>query len=358
LITPCKIICKRRQGVGPVAVQPSKIKLRKTSREDALTQEFLRSAASPVCQSEFDVMNVTQMSVLLFFIDGLGIGSRGPQNPLDGLVGAEPLAIFKDEAPVTIHDGVVVSTDACLGVEGRPQSASGQTTILTGVNVPAQLGYHKQGFPNSAMLEILREHSIFLQLNRAGIKPITFANTYTQGFFADRPRWVSATTAAMEAAGVPFRRVADLKAGRAVFHDFTNAALIERNEDVALRTAEEAATVLARIAAENRFTLYEYFLTDKVGHSQELEKAQVLLLNLAKLVRELLKQIDLSRTSVILTSDHGNIEDLSTRNHTLNLVPTLVWGTHKERVAKRIKSLADITPAIVETLTAEPSTDT
>lgn len=291
------------------------------------------------------------MSVFLFFIDGLGIGSRGPQNPLDGLIDAEPLAIFQDEEHETIHDGIVVPTDACLGVEGRPQSASGQTTILTGVNVPARLGYHKQGFPNSAMLEILGEQSIFLQLGQAGISPVTFANTYTQRFFVDRPRWVSATTAAMEAARVPFRRVADLKAGRAVYHDFTNAALIERGEAVELRTAEQAAAILAGIAAENRFTLYEYFITDKAGHLQDMEKARTTLVDLAKLVRELLKQIDLSRTSVILTSDHGNIEDLSTRNHTLNRVPTIIWGAHKERIAKKIKNLADITPAIVEILT-------
>ena len=291
------------------------------------------------------------MSVLLFFIDGLGIGARGPQNPMDGLDGAEPLAIFVGEEPATINDGIVVPTDACLGVEGRPQSASGQTTILTGVNVPARLGYHKQGFPNSAMLEILREQSIFLQLTRAGVSPITFANTYTDRFFGERPRWVSATTAAMEAAGVPFRRVADLKAGRAVYHDFTNAMLIERGEQVAPREADDAALVLANLAAENQFTLYEYFITDKVGHLQDMPRAKVVLANLAKLIRELLKRIDLSSTSVILTSDHGNIEDLSTRNHTLNQVPTIVWGVGKEQIARRIKSLADITPAIVDTLT-------
>src|SRR5688572_6958522 len=108
------------------------------------------------------------MSVLLFFIDGLGIGPRGPFNPLDGLEDAEPLAVFPDENPNTLLEGIVVPTDASLGVEGRPQSASGQTTILTGVNVPAQLGYHKQGFPNSEMLEIIREHSIFRQLTHAG----------------------------------------------------------------------------------------------------------------------------------------------------------------------------------------------
>jgi 2,3-bisphosphoglycerate-independent phosphoglycerate mutase len=292
------------------------------------------------------------MSILLFFIDGLGIGSRGPFNPLDGLNDVEPLSVFRDEALKTIHDGIVIPTDACLGVEGRPQSASGQTTILTGVNVPATLGYHKQGFPNSAMLEIIREHSVFLQLSRAGIEPITFANTYTQKFFEERPRWVSATTAAMEAAGIPFRKVEDNQAGRAIFHDFTNLSLIERGEDVTARTPDEAAAVLARIVSENRFTLYEYFITDKVGHAQDMEAAKTVLQNLARLIRGVLDKIDLRHSSVILTSDHGNIEDLSSRNHTLNPVPTIVWGANKESISNRIKDLADITPAIVETLTA------
>ena len=297
-----------------------------------------------------DDIHPWQMSVLLFFIDGLGIGSRGPQNPLDELDDAAPLAIFRGEIPKTLYDGILVPTDATLGVEGRPQSASGQTTILTGVNVPAKLGYHKQGFPNCEMLEILREHSIFLQLTRAGVTPITFANTYTDRFFDERPRWVSATTAAVEAAGLPFRKVADNKAGRADFDDFTTRALIERGEDVAPRTPDEAASVLARIAGENRFTLYEYFITDKVGHAQDMEAAKAVLKNLAGVIRGVLSRVDLNRTSVILTSDHGNIEDLSSRNHTLNQVPTIVWGANKERIADRIKTLADITPAIVQTL--------
>jgi hypothetical protein len=291
------------------------------------------------------------MSILLFFIDGLGIGTRGTLNPFDGLEDSEPLAHFRDEDLTTIQGGIVVPTDALLGVEGRPQSASGQTTILTGINAPKLLGYHKQGFPNAAMLEIIREHSIFLQLKRAGIEPITFANTYTQRFFDERPRWVSATTAAVEAAGLPFRKVQDLKAGRAVYQDFTNRMLIERGEEVNVRTPEEAADVLAKIVGENQFTLYEYFITDKLGHSQDLEAAKTTLQSLAGMIRRLLNQIDLGKTSVILTSDHGNIEDLSTRNHTLNPVPTIVWGAQQNQIASRIKNLADITPAIVETLT-------
>ena len=289
------------------------------------------------------------MSVLLFFIDGLGIGSRGPFNPLDKLEDAAPLAIFKDEIAVAL-DGILIPTDACLGVEGRPQSASGQTTILTGVNAPSLLGYHKQGFPNKALLEIIAQHSLFLQLKRAGIAPITFANAYTKRFFEDRPRWVSATTAAVEAAGLEFRNLDDLRIDQAVYQDFTNNLLIERGEDVKPRAAGEAAQVLARIAAANQFTLYEYFITDKVGHAQDMHAAKTVLQQLARFIRELLSDIDLSCTSVILTSDHGNIEDLSSRNHTLNEVPTIVWGANRDRIASRIRTLADITPAIVETL--------
>lgn len=298
-------------------------------------------------------MTKSDASVLLFFIDGLGIGTRGPFNPLDNLPDSAPLAVFQNETPQQFLDGIVVPTDPRLDVEGRPQSASGQTTILTGVNAPAAIGYHKQGFPNKALLEIIGARSIFLQLSEAGVQPITFANAYTSRFFSERPRWVSATTAAVEAAGLNFRTIDDVRNGTAVFMDFTNRILIERGEDVSERSEEEAATVLAQIVAENRFTLYEYFITDKVGHAQDMELARSVLTSLALFIRELLIRLDLERTTVILTSDHGNIEDLSSRNHTLHLVPTIIWGAQRERIAARIRTLADVTPAIVALLTGK-----
>lgn len=293
------------------------------------------------------------MSVLLIFVDGLGIGTRGAHNPLH-LLGDEaaPLAVFGGEEPRLPLGGLLSRTDARLGVEGRPQSASGQTTILTGLNVPATLGYHKQGFPNERMRELLREHSIFLRLARLGVGPNLFANAYAGRFFATRPRWVAATTVAVEAAGLPFRTVEDVRAGRALYHDFTNRALGALGEDVPLRTPEEAADVLASLAAGHGFTLYEHFIADRAGHEQDFEFARTVLGELASFVRAVLARLDLARTTVILTSDHGNVEDLSTRNHTLNPVPTLAWGPARERVARSVRTLADITPAIVEILTA------
>jgi 2,3-bisphosphoglycerate-independent phosphoglycerate mutase len=299
---------------------------------------------------------VAPMSVLLFFIDGLGIGTCGPHNPFDGLRDAEPLAIFQGEEPEIPHGGVATLTDATLGVPGRPQSATGQTTILTGINAAAVIGHHKQGFPNQALLDIIREYSIFLQLKRAGIQGMTFANTYSKRFFESRPRWISATTAAVEAAGLRFNTVEDLTAGRAVFHDFTNALLLERGESVGLRTPEAAGEILAKIVAQNQFTLYEYFITDKVGHARDMRAAQTILPQLASFIRSLLDTINLQQTTVILTSDHGNIEDLSLRNHTLNPVPTIVWGPNRQEIAPTIKSLTDIAPAIVRSVTGHAAT--
>lgn len=289
------------------------------------------------------------MSVLLIFIDGLGIGTRGPHNPFYHLgEKASPLAIFEDEEPVLLSDGRLARTDACLGVAGRPQSASGQTTILTGVNAPAMLGHHKQGYPNAGLRDIINRHSLFLQLQQAGVPRLAFANAYTPGFFKERPRWVSATTVAVEAAGMHFRDLDDLRKGQALHHDFTNKLLVEANYQVEPRTPEHAAETLAEIARHHRFTFYEYFLTDRAGHLQDMPGALRVLTDLARFVRAVLTRVDLNCLTVMLTSDHGNIEDLSTRNHTSNSVPTLVWGSAREEIVRRVRSLVDITPAILE----------
>ena len=295
--------------------------------------------------------SLSDCSVLLFFIDGLGIGAKNDANPLNLKDDLEPLANFINEEKNVIYEGVLVSTDPRMGIEGRPQSASGQTTILTGKKAPQILGNHKQGFPNAKLREVITEHSIFLQLKQSGIERLIFANAYTPQFFQETPRWKSATTVAVEAAGMRFKRISDLLGRKALFHDFTNQSLIERGFNIPLFSTFEAAKILAELTKENSFVLYEHFITDKIGHAQDFEKAKTHLPKLAELVRETLKAIDLEKTTFILTSDHGNIEDLSVRNHTLNDVPTIIWGRNKLKAAETIKDLSDITPAIVKLLT-------
>lgn len=291
-----------------------------------------------------------QSKVLLFFIDGLGIGSRGENNPLSLSDSFAPLAYFKNETPEVIEDGVLISTDPRLGIEGRPQSASGQTTILTGINAPRLLGHHKQGFPNQVLRDVIGEHSIFLQLKNLCVAPNVFANAYTPKFFTETPRWKSATTCAMEAAAERFRRLPDLYGRQALFHDFTNRHLLELGFEAPLFSPSEAGEILAKLVGNHRFTLYEYFITDKIGHAQSFEKAAEYLPLLAEMLRETLRRIDLETTTVILTSDHGNIEDLSVKTHTLNDVPTVIWGRRRHETTSRIKDLSDIAPAIISLL--------
>jgi hypothetical protein len=202
------------------------------------------------------------------------------------------------------------------------------------------------------MRELLREHSIFLQLARAGITPLAFANAYSPFFFAQRQRWLAATTVAVEAARLTFRTLTELRDGHALYHDWSNRILIERGEDAPTRSPAEAAMILARLAAQHQFTLYEFFLTDTVGHKQDMDVAKRTITELNAFLRAVLERVNLQEMTVIVTSDHGNVEDLSVRNHTRNFVPTIVWGKERDSVCAQINSIADITPAILRVLTS------
>ena len=64
----------------------------------------------------------------------------------------------------------------------------------------------------------------------------------------------------------------------------------------------------------------------------------------------MLEATDRDETLVVVASDHGNLEDLRTRSHTKNPVPTMLWGTGRAAVADGIHTLADIAPALLRHL--------
>lgn len=297
------------------------------------------------------------MSILVIFIDGVGIGTRGEHNPLDGL-DSEFFSIFQNEEARLPFEGKLAITDARLGVEGLPQSATGQTAILTGLNAAQLIGRHLHGYPSPRLKQALAEHSVYKKLIARG-RSVTFANAYTSNYLESRPRFVSCTTVAAETAGLRFRVLEDLAEGLAVSHDFTNRFLIERGFDVRECLAEEAGHNLARLAADHDFTLYEHFITDRIGHHRDRKLSWTLTREhvplLTRFVRAVLEAADLSRQTVIITSDHGNIEDATTRSHTINPVATLAFGPASAHISARVRSLPDVTPAIVEVLVAQES---
>ncbi len=290
--------------------------------------------------------------LVLLFVDGLGWGPvAAAANPTqtyggDRLRLPDPPA---DGRPLPRPDGGWARPiDACLGMPGLPQSATGQTTLLTGVNAAASLGHHKEGFPGPHLRGILLEHSIMKRLVERGRRPVFF-NTFRSPFFSwprERQLRMSATTVATLAADLPFFDVPDIAAGLSIYQEFTNAELRALGYDAPLLTPEEAGAILASQVPHYDFLLYEYFQTDKAGHATERARAERELRRLDAFIGAVLAGIA-DDALVLLCSDHGNIEDLAVRTHTCHPVPLLAWGPGAHAFVDDVTSLVDVVPAIM-----------
>jgi hypothetical protein len=281
--------------------------------------------------------------ILMVFVDGLGQGKPDPAfNPVVG--GCCPALADL----VTNH---AVPLDACLGIPGLPQSATGQTTLLTGVNAAAAVGRHVEGFPGPELRGIIEEHNVFRRLLAAG-RTATFANAYyvsdMEAVFKSRLRSVT-TIAALSA----FGRVRDMRAmerNGAVYQDITRELLRDRGYTGPLVAPAEAAGHLLGIARAHDFTLFEYFQTDRAGHAADMPAAQEVLATLDAFLAPVIEGCQAEGIDFILTSDHGNIEDVRTRSHTINPVPFAAVGHAADELMCGVRSLVDVTPSIVRVL--------
>jgi len=301
------------------------------------------------------------MKILLLFIDGLGLGQADTgRNPLvrfnpsffEGLFG-QPLTM--ELGTLYRPEVCLVQTDACLGVPGLPQSATGQTAIFTGVNAAQIMGRHIQGFPGPALASIINEHGVMRQLASKGYA-VTSANMYTPNYMelvSMRKRRHSVTTLTIMGAGIPLRSLADMEQGQAVYQDLTNESLFQSGMfEVATITPFEAGARVVKLAQQHQFTMFEYFQTDRYGHKQNWNAAELILDQLNEFLIAV-QSMASSDMVVIITSDHGNFEDLSVKTHTRNAVPTIIMGSKCQEVAAKISDLTHITPVILTLLKGE-----
>jgi hypothetical protein len=280
------------------------------------------------------------MGVLLLFIDGLGLGEDEPgKNPV-ARARLNRLRLLRDRAAPD-PAAILVPADACLGVPGLPQSATGQTSILAGLNAPAAVGRHINGYCTKSLTALLDGRSLFSRVKAAGGEA-TFANAYTPAFLEKLPRFLSVSTVATLRAGLTLRTLDDLARGEALFHDYTNRLLPERGYSLPFVTPREAGGRLARLAQRHAFTMYEHFLTDRAGHTQDMARGVEILEDLEEFLDAVLSGMDHSAHLVVLASDHGNLEDLSTNRHTRNPVPALFWGAGAREAAAGVRTIADI----------------
>lgn len=302
------------------------------------------------------------MRILLVFCDGVGLGANDPAvNPflvapmtnLRALFGKIPT---REDGILQGASALLVPTDARLDVPGTPQSGTGQTTIFTGTNAAAAIGEHLGPYPNQALREILQEHSIFKQLDALGFST-AFGNAYPPFYLERLARGKARRTATLQAAiagGVRLRDVNDLAVGDAVSGlAMDNGYWAELGAPVSRITARIAGNNLMRLAQKYDFTAFEYAPTDIVGHKDNRDDMFAVLNELDDFWGGIIAQMNPETDLVIITSDHGNIEDWTIKGHTLNAVPTILIGAHRADAARTIRSLADITPTIIRLLKRE-----
>ncbi|MEJ2558076.1 MAG: peptidase [Anaerolineae bacterium] len=299
--------------------------------------------------------------LLIILLDGVGLGDDDPEaNPF---MHADLLALrglLGGRRPVRANGGLstphatLLPLDAQLGIPGLPQSGTGQTTILTGVNAPALLGRHYGPYPNQPLRDLLDNGSLFRQLLAAG-QPVAFANAYPDRFLDRLGRGterLSANTRAALLAGLKLRGPVDLKAGRAVSALLTNEYWRNWGYDMPELSAGDAGAQLARLTDDHALTYFEFWYTDVAGHRQDRDLSLHVLNMLDQFIGGALDTLDLSRSLLMVVSDHGNFEDWRTPKHTHNPALALLAGAGHQTMASRLQSLQDVTPTLKAILLA------
>jgi len=299
------------------------------------------------------------MRVLFLFLDGIGLGANDPDtNPfarvempfLQRLLDGHRL--LRESTPWHGKRASLLAVDANLGVKGLPQSATGQAVLLTGRNIPEELGYHYGPKPNPDVAARLRDGGIFGRLRKAG-RSCALLNAYPPRYFDgidSGKRLYSSIPLAVTSAGLPLFNHEDFAAGRGLSADFTGEGwrdFLGFPETIVLEP-RQAGQRLGEQARRYDFAFFEYWSTDYAGHKQDMAWAVRQLETFDAVLAGLVQNWDTAEGLILLTSDHGNMEDLAVRRHTANPVPLLLIGEEKarRRFAESVKDLAGIAPVI------------
>lgn len=295
-------------------------------------------------------------STLLIFLDGVGIGKQDAEsnpffkygfNTFTELFGSIP---HLDNQNLAKDGRFIFPADALMGVPDLPLSGTGQTSIFCGINSSRILGNHFGPFPHSMLVPIIREQNIFKTFK--GIKKkVTFANAYPKVFFdyiASGKKRLSVTSLSCQLSKVPLRTATDLRNAEALSAEIDNAGWVNKlGYNLPIIKPETAAKRLIKLASKHHFTLFEHFQTDHLGHGRNKETLEERLSVLDRFLFYLFEKLPENFTLVVC-SDHGNLEDISIKSHTLNPALTMTAGKDAERLKNRITNLSHIKDAILE----------
>lgn len=295
------------------------------------------------------------MALIFVLVDGVGLAPPGSNNPvasgfpqLSKVLGA-PLT---DALHITAPDMLAIPIDATMSVAGRPQSGSGHAAIYGGFNAATMNGRHQPSYPTVAMREQLARHNLLLVARQLGHR-VAWANAYLPGYeeavTQRRQRYTAGTWSALQA-GLDLRGIQHLLDGSAVSWDVTQHLARTRPGAAMLPeiAPEAAGERLAVLAQTHDLVAYETYLPDLAGHERLPLSVPEALAIVDGLLAGLL-QSKSSMDTVIVTSDHGNSEDMTTRVHTLNPVPLVAIGP-AATVFAAVREIESLTPTMLTIL--------
>ncbi|HLP18027.1 MAG TPA: peptidase [Bacteroidota bacterium] len=303
------------------------------------------------------------MAVYLIFWDGVGYGKVDPEtNPffaarlpaLSTLCGDNLFSLRHTRVSTPL--ATVSSVNATLGVAGLPQSGTGQTALFAGVNAAKIVGRHFGPYPYSTLVPIIKEKNIFKRLRHIGAR-VRFANGFPDRYID----YLSAHPSKMPVVALAFASVNgglhthdDIRSGSAISADIIGSRWKELGHaGIEAVQPESAGHTFHELGSKCDFILFEYFITDKAGHAQNMTAAVEALERADRFIDGLLTRFDFARDTLVLISDHGNIEDLSVKTHTRNPVPLIVAGKRKDELTRAVRTLTGLTPAVTAIIASD-----
>jgi hypothetical protein len=307
-------------------------------------------------------------------MDGVGIGPPDPDiNPFlqarlpilrtllhdripvlgdDSGIHASPTASTLDQSGASWPEGSACPLDPLMGVDGSPQSGTGQTALLTGENAAALYGRHFGPWIPVPLRPLMLERNVLSRALALGIS-CAFANAYPRKYhhlaWSKRP---AGPPLAAHGAGLLDRHEDHLAQGTAVSSEILNTAWRAQLGFTHLPkiTPAEAGRNLARISEGVGLTFFAHYSTDTAGHERNMEVAVGALERVDAFLGGLVPALP-PETLLVLASDHGNIEDIS-QGHTRNPVLCILLGPGAEGLAQGISRITDVPGLILDLLTS------
>lgn len=346
--------------------------------------------------------------VLLIALDSVGIDPLGHNRHES--VYAQSRFLFPAErqgdlielsdAPVP---GALVETDVVGGAEcGAIECAITYTSIFTGQSAVDRHGLLQgMGLKERAFQEMIRESNLFRRFARPCLANAIFpfhlsflGSSHTQDLIPERDRGAAEQLSfrgdpvrlrgpnkhgfpelftlaeinqnifvyAARDAGVWLRTWDDVRQGQALTSTMTNDLEAEFDwsiwgeEPLPPWRPEEAAAVLLRLAGEHDFTFYKYQMPDLVSHTGRVDLAREVFATVETFVEAILRGLNPRETRVIVTSDHGHLEQVGfTHGHPKTKVPTWYFGPNALATADRMRRPEHLFDVIGEQVQSPPS---